>query len=76
MVTGTRAIMEMKLNTWITNRIIIFFFAFSDRDESLKLKSSDMEYLILGNFKSKFLFFFCDVLKNYILAYCKYNYWK
>ena len=46
----------------------MFFFALSERDESLKLRSSDREYLIFGNFKSYVKYFFCDVAKNYILV--------
>ena len=46
----------------------MFFLAFSERDEFLKLKSSDGEYFIFGNFKYLTSFYFSAESKNYILS--------
>jgi len=55
-VTGTIAINEKKLNTCKIKSSTIFFFAFSVLEEFLKLKSSDGEYFMFGNFKFGFIY--------------------
>jgi hypothetical protein len=68
------AIKQKKLNVCSTNRIMMFFLAFSEREEFLKLNNSLGEYLIFGNFKSYTIIFFSCEAKTHILVSFKYNY--